>query len=255
MTTEGAQERVRTRQLARLGALFAGFAHEIRNPLSTISLNLQLVKEDFGDSEQQRDRRILRRITVVESEVKRLQSVLEEFLGYVRVPRLDRNPVQVDKLLEELVEFVEPEMQAKGVSLRLFAESRLGTITIDREKIWAVMVNLLRNAKDACSEGDQIMVSSRRVGGDAVLQVTDTGPGMEPEVQEQAFTPYFSTKKSGTGLGLPTARRLIELHDGRLELSSEPGRGTQFTITLPVSQAAEGEDKNGDPVPDEEGSR
>ncbi len=233
-----ANERVRARQLARLGALFAGFAHEIRNPLSTIGLNLQLVEEDLGAAKDPREERILRRITVVEAEVKRLQSILEQFLGYVRVPDLQLAPVVIDRLLREIVEFEQPETDQKGVSLRLMTDDTAGQVELDANQFRAVIVNLVRNALDACRPGDQILLSSRRNGGDGnevVVQVTDTGVGMTADVLEKAFTPYFSTKKTGTGLGLPTARRIIEQHGGVLELQSDPERGTQFTIRLPAA--------------------
>ncbi len=243
MSRDQAQERIRNRQLARLGALFAGFAHEIRNPLSTVSLNLQLVKEDLSQAENPRDKRVNRRLSVIEAEVKRLQAILEEFLGYVRVPRLDLKPVKLNQLLTEMMEFVMPEMEEKGVSMRLFADPKLAAVPLDREKFWAVMVNLFRNALDASEAGDEVMVASKLEGSMVVVQVTDTGKGMSREVQEKAFTPYFSTKKAGTGLGLPTARRLIELHDGELLLNSETDRGSQFVIRLPLETPSDNDEE------------
>jgi two-component system sensor histidine kinase HydH len=232
------REQVRVRQLARLGALFAGFAHEIRNPLSTIGLNLQLVKEDIGSSESPRDQRVLRRLTVVESEVQRLQGILEQFLGYVRVPELCVESVALDALLREIVDFFQPEASGRGVSLRYFGDPSLQAVPLDRDQFHAVVVNLLRNALDACSDGDEIMLSARSVDGSVLVQVTDTGAGMAPSVRESAFAPYFSTKKHGTGLGLPTARRIVEQHGGELSLDSEEGRGTMFTIRLPSTSTA-----------------
>lgn len=238
MTRDKAQERIRNRQLARLGALFAGFAHEIRNPLSTVSLNLQLVQEDLQQSKNSRDRRVHRRLAVIEAEVKRLQAILDEFLGYVRVPKLDRKPTKLNQLLQGMIDFILPEMEAKGVSLRFYADPRVGEVMLDREKFTAVMVNLLRNALEACETGDEVMVASKLEADHVLMQVTDTGKGMEAAVQAKAFTPYFSTKKAGTGLGLPTARRLIELHDGELDFNSETDRGTQFAIRLPLATGA-----------------
>ncbi len=245
MTREEAQETIRTRELARLGALFAGFAHEIRNPLSTIGLNLQLVKEDFSEAESPAEKRSLRRLTVIESEVKRLQVILDEFLGYVRVPELDPQEGDLNELLEEIVDFVRPEMAAKRVSLRFFGSPAVGMVPIDQDSMRAVIVNLLRNAQDACEAGDEVMVSLRRKGDEVVIQITDTGQGMSAELVGKVFTPYFSTKKAGTGLGLPTARRIVELHRGRLELDSDPDKGTQFSIRLPVDKASSG------PAPEE----
>ncbi|MGE3877839.1 MAG: PAS domain-containing sensor histidine kinase [Planctomycetota bacterium] len=227
------RESVRTRQLARLGALFAGFAHEIRNPLSTIGLNLQLVAEELRLAESPREQRIARRITVVESEVRRLQDILEQFLGFVRVPELRRQPVALGALLRSIVEFVEPEMHERSTPFRLLCDDTDLTVDLDPDQFRAVLVNLLRNAMDATAQGGEVIVAARAVGDEVLVQVIDTGIGMTPEVKAQAFTPYFSTKKHGTGLGLPTARRVVEQHGGRLQLDSEVGRGTAFTIHLP----------------------
>jgi signal transduction histidine kinase len=233
----GLREQVRVRQLARLGALFAGFAHEIRNPLSTIGLNLQLVKEDLGGAAEARDLRVLRRLTVVESEVQRLQGILEQFLAFVRIPELRTEPVDLDAMLREVVEFHQPEFGGRGISLRYFGDPSLGPVPLDRDQFRAVLVNLLRNAADACRSGDEVMVSARPQGEFVAVAVTDTGPGMSAQVRESAFAPYFSTKKQGTGLGLPTARRIVEQHGGEMLLDSEPGRGTMFTIRLPRTGA------------------
>ncbi len=239
MSGEQAQERIRTRQLAQLGALFAGFAHEIRNPLSTIGLNLQLVKEEFGEAETQSDRRISRRLTTIEGEVKRLQGILEEFLSFVRVPKLQVSAVKLQTMIEDLVEFTGPELAELGIELRTFVDGDLVPIELDPAQIRAVLVNLVRNAAEAMDGGGEIMIGARCEGDAMILQVTDTGEGMPADVRDQAFRPYYSTKKSGTGLGLPTARRIIEQHGGSIELASETGKGTQFTIRLPLTQPDE----------------
>ena len=205
-------------------------------------MNLQLVKEELGTAESQHDRRIVRRLSVVESEVKRLQSILDQFLEYVRVPELRTRPTLLNEMLQDLVEFVSPEAEEKDVSLRFYGDADLEQIELDPDQFRAVVVNLLRNALDACGAGDQIMLSTRAEDGEVTVQVTDTGSGMSAEVLEKAFTPYFSTKKTGTGLGLPTARRIIEMHGGTLELNSDPERGTQFTIRLPRAPASREKD-------------
>ena len=233
MTQHQKDERPRTEHLAQLGSLLAGFAHEIRNPLSTIGLNLQLVKEDFADAESARDRRTYKRLSTVENEVKRLQAILEEFLGYVRTPSPRRRDCELNELLQSLVEFHTPEMRAAGISLVFFPGKSVGRVALDPDQFRAVIVNLLRNARDACQSGGEVMVSSRRDDDGVAVQITDTGAGMEPAVVDRAFQPYFSTKKGGTGLGLSLARRIVEEHGGTMTLSSEPGKGTQFTLRLP----------------------
>jgi len=232
MTDEEAQ-RIRTERLAQLGGLLAGFTHEIRNPLSTIGLNLQLVQEDFADAETTRDKRTYKRLTIIKEEVRRLQSILDDFLSFVRRSAPVLRDVDINSMLQGLVDFSRPEVAADGATLRFFPSSEVGTVCIDADLIKAVFVNLLRNARQACQAGDEILVSVRPAADDVIVQVTDTGTGMDPEVLERVFEPYFSTKKGGTGLGLSTAQRIIEEHGGRLEVRSEPGRGTQFTVRLP----------------------
>ncbi|MEO0479941.1 MAG: ATP-binding protein [Planctomycetota bacterium] len=230
-------ETIRLRQLARLGAVFAGFAHEIRNPLSTIGLNLQLVQEDLGESEDPRESRIKRRLGVVESEVKRLNGILEEFLGFVRIPELRPVPTRPDTWLGDLASFLEPDAHQRKLSFRVFTMAGDQPLLVDEVQLRSVVVNLIRNAFQACEPGDQVLVRSVVEDDHWVMTVADTGPGMSADVCAKIFEPWFSTKPQGTGLGLPTARRIVEQHGGRLTVSSEPGRGTQFALELPVKHA------------------
>ena len=234
MTVDESQEQVRTERLAQLGSWLAGFAHEIRNPLSTIGLNLQLVKEDFANAETTRGKRTFKRLAVVEGEVKRLQAILAEFLRFARHPNLQRRPTDLNALLRSVVDFMAPEMSDNDVSLRFYPGEEAGVVQLDEDQIRAAVLNLLRNALDACKPGDEVMVSTGRQADRVQVRVTDTGAGMDPEVLAKAFDPYFSTKKQGTGLGLPTTRRIARDHGGSLGVSSDPGRGTQFTLELPL---------------------
>lgn len=242
MSRDESGERTRAESLAQLGALFAGFAHEIRNPLSTISLNLQLVEEDLHDAETQRDKRTRKRVQVLKSEVARLQAILDEFLRFARMPELQKEPTDLDAFVRDLVEFHAPEMKSAGIALRSLSEPRLPRVHVDKAQLRAAIVNLLKNAREACSEGDEIIVTVRRdpsATGQGVrgitISVADTGPGMPGDVREKAFQPYFSTKRTGTGLGLPTVKRIIEEHGGSITLSSEVGKGTLFTLWLPIA--------------------
>ncbi|MBL9076060.1 MAG: two-component sensor histidine kinase [Planctomycetes bacterium] len=228
--------KIRTQRLAQLGTLLAGFAHEVRNPLSTIGLNLQLVLEDFREPETPRDKRTQKRLSTVEAEVRRLQKILEEFLGFARAPEPKLVPVDLNAKLQALVEFQEPELRELGISLRFFAGADVDSVPLDWDHMQAALVNLLRNAKDATPAGGEILISTVRDGGHVTIRVTDTGAGMTPEVQARVFEPYFSTKRSGTGLGLPTVRRVVEEHGGTLTLQSEVGKGTQFSLRLPAGR-------------------
>jgi two-component system sensor histidine kinase HydH len=235
---EGRQTRIRTQRLAHLGALLAGFAHEVRNPLSTIGLNLQLVLEDFREPETTRDKRTQKRLSTVEGEVRRLQKILEEFLSFARAPEPKFVPVELNRRLQALVEFHEPEMREQGIGIRFFASPDVGVVPGDWDHLQAAVGNLLRNAKEATPAGGEIMVSTAREGAFVLVRVVDTGAGIPADVQARVFEPYFSTKKAGTGLGLPTVRRVVEEHGGTLTLQSEVGKGTQFTMRLPARPAA-----------------
>jgi signal transduction histidine kinase len=229
--------RIRIQRLAQLGTLLAGFAHEIRNPLSTIGLNLQLVLEEFRDPESARDKRTQKRLVTVEAEVRRLQKILEEFLSFARAPEPKLGPVDLNARVQALCEFQLPEMKEHGVSLRFYPGADVGLVTADWDHLQAAVVNLLRNALDATKAGGEILVSTLREGVHVLLRVTDTGAGIPADVQPHVFEPYFSTKKTGTGLGLPTVRRVIEELGGSLTMESEPGKGTQFTLRLPSGHA------------------
>lgn len=237
MSTTGREERlsrIRTERLAQLGTLLAGFAHEVRNPLSTISLNLQLVLEEFREPETARDKRTQKRIATVEGEVRRLQKILEEFLGFARAPEPKVVPVDLNRKLQAVVDFHQPELREVGLSLRFYPGQDIGLVPADWDHVQAAVVNLIRNGKDATPAGGEVLVSTSREPGSVSIRVTDTGAGIPPELQPRVFDPYFSTKKSGTGLGLPTARRVAAEHGGSLSLESEVGKGTQFTLRLPA---------------------
>lgn len=145
-------------------------------------------------------------------------------------------PVDLNALLESLVEFMVPEANDQGISLRFYSDQDVGLFEVDPDLFRAMIVNLVRNALQACSKGDEVLVSTLRQGTEVLIRVTDTGPGMNPETQKNAFQPYFSTKKGGTGLGLPIVRRVVEEHGGSIHLSSELGKGTQFTLLFPTQR-------------------
>lgn len=231
------QARIRTERLAHLGALLAGFAHEVRNPLSTIGLNLQLVLEEFRNPETPRDKRTQKRLGLVEQEVRRLQKILDEFLSYARAPEPKLVPCDLNARIQSLVDFSTPEMRDQGISLRFFPSDSVSSIRADWDHLQAAIVNLLRNARESITAPGEVMISTVREGDEVLVRVTDTGAGIPPEHQARVLDPYFSTKKTGTGLGLPTVRRIVEEHDGSLTFTSEPGKGTQFTIRLPAPRA------------------
>jgi signal transduction histidine kinase len=245
-------------RVAEMGTLSSGLAHEIKNPLSTVNLNVQLLREDVDDVIRElpddlrpadRIGKIHRRMDSIMREVQRLKEILEDFLRFAGRIKLDTAPVDVNLLVDELVDFYAPQTQAAKIQIRTqFAPGPL-VIEADASLLKQALLNLLINATQAMTDaraagkpsggcGELIIRTTRQrnLGHDEVqVHVIDTGPGMDKESLDKLFQPYFTTKKAGSGLGLPTSRRIIEEHHGHLTVHSEPGRGTDFIIALPTN--------------------
>lgn len=223
-------------RLAHLGTLAGGLAHEIKNPLSTIALNLAMLREDWSDAQTPKEKRTLKKIALLEGEVQRLEAILNDFLRFARGHELNLEPSDLNRLLQSLADFIEPEARKTKVQIRASFDSSLPPIPLDPDAFRQAILNLLVNAREAMPQGGELILRTRREGGEVQIEITDTGVGMSPEVLEHCFDVYYSTKRGGTGLGLPTARRIIEDHGGSISAQSEPGRGTRFLVQLPLSQ-------------------
>ena len=229
-----AEDRVRdSERLAYVGQLAGGLAHEIKNPLSTLSLNLQLLAEDWDEVEGSHASRATRRIEVLQHESERLAGVLDDFLRFARGHDLSPLPGDLLAVVDEVLEFFAPEAQQEGVDVRRDLKP-LPRVALDADSVKQALFNLLLNAQQAMPEGGQIFVQTAARNGDVYVHITDTGCGIPREEVEAIFRPYHSTKQGGTGLGLPTSRRIIEEHGGSLRVDSEVGKGSRFTIRLPA---------------------
>ncbi len=221
-------------QYTEIARLAGGLAHEIKNPLSTIGLNMELLAEDFSDPQSPKERRALAKIEAVQRECQRLQDLLENFLDYTRVRRLRLEPSNLNAQVNRVLDFFAPKAAEAGIDVVNYLSPDLPTVMLDREAFHSVLLNLVINAQQAMPDGGQLMVRSYDSGDKVALDLIDTGIGMDPKTCGQIFEAFFSTKPGGSGLGLPTARRIVEAHQGEVFVQSEPGRGTKFTILLPV---------------------
>src|SRR3954447_7673001 len=218
----------RTRQaerLAELGTLTGGLAHEIKNPLSTVQLNLQLLQADLLP-ESPAYSRVINRLNTVKNETSRLRDILDDFLRYAGRLELDRKPVELNSLLEELVDFFTPQAQSMRVQLRLKKSPTPVIAQADSRLLKQALLNLMINgvqAMQTCGGGDLILTVSA-TPTDAILDVIDTGPGIPQDAIDKIFQAYYSTKKGGTGLGLPMAKRIAHEHGGELSVTSEAGK-------------------------------
>jgi signal transduction histidine kinase len=219
---------------AELAELAGGFIHEIKNHLGTLGLNLELLLEDFQDPQSQRERRALERIQRLQAECHRLVEVSNDFLRFARVKELDLSPVKLETIVEEMVEFFGPMAKQARIEIKCYLPADLPLVSLDRDLFKQALLNLLLNALQAMSQGGQLTIQASHEPGFAVLSLIDTGKGMSAEVLGRIFRPFFSTKAGGTGLGLATTRRIVHAHNGEISALSEVGRGTKFTIRLPV---------------------
>src|SRR5262249_33573302 len=251
-------------QYAELAELAGGFIHEIKNHLSTLGLNLQLLAEDFQEPQSQRERRALERIQRLQGECQRLVDVSNDFLRFARVKDLERGPTDLRGVGEELVDFSTPMARADNIDIKCYFPADLPPVALDRDLFKQALLNLLLNAQQAMPGGGELTIQAEVVpappepssevrgqgaevsqdgdgasltsdlcpltSGFVELSLIDTGKGMPPEVLARAFRPFYSTRAGGTGLGLATTRKIVEAHGGTIDVQSEVGHGTKFTI-------------------------
>jgi signal transduction histidine kinase len=227
------EQRLRA-QYAEIAQLAGGLAHEIRNPLSTLQLNLQLLAEDLQNPESPRERRALQRVERLHHEVQRLHGILENFLRFARIQDLELHPADLNEMVEELRDFYEPHAATKSIVIRTHLAADLPRVMLEPDLFKQALFNLVLNAEHAMPCGGELILTTRREGQAVVLDVTDTGVGMSDEVRARIFDAFFSTRPEGSGLGLPTTRKIVEGHRGTIHVQSEPGKGSRFTIRLPL---------------------
>ncbi len=233
---------------AELAKLTGELAHEIKNPLSTIKVNLQLAKEALDDVDLAEPGRVLwdqcrhslagaaRKIAVVQKETDRIEQILDGFLKYVRRPDLQLTTVDLNELVSDMVDFYSPQAYSHALTVRQSFSNELLMCRADPGALKQVLLNLFINSQQAMDKGGGLMIRTARRGNQAVIQVSDTGRGIPPERLPTLFQPYCSLRSGGNGLGLATAKKIVEAHDGTIAVHSEVDKGTAFTIELPLAK-------------------
>ena len=219
-------------QSALVGTIASGIAHEIRNPLSTLRMNLQLLREDWADPITEREQKGRRRIDVLLRETERLESVVSDFVRFASGHALRLERTDLSQLAGELLDFLAPQAERARVTLARELHRPLPAVDADPNLLRQAVVNLLVNALQALPHGGEVAVRTREEGPWVKLEVADNGPGIPPEHLEKIFNLYFSTKPGGTGLGLPMVKKIVEEHRGTVDVQTQPGRGTAFTLCL-----------------------
>jgi signal transduction histidine kinase len=233
-------------ELEELSKLTGALAHEIKNPLSTIKVNLKLVKEELespnfaelsgisSDTDKQNLIRALRKIAVIQKETDRLEHILDSFLRYIRMTELQMASVNINELVGDMIDFYSPQAYSHSITIRQSLHKKPLVCKVDADMLKQALLNLFINAQQAMSNGGELIIRTSNRDKEAVIQISDTGSGIAPEKLPFIFDAYHSFKPQGSGLGLPTTKKIIEAHKGTISVDSELGKGTSFTVKLPL---------------------
>lgn len=243
-TYESTQKLKRAEQLASLTTLAAGVAHEIKNPLGSISIYVQLIEKIIKknmDNDCQCYKDFKEYSDIIKEEIGRLEETINSFLFSVRKLELDIEDVNINELILSTVSFLKYEIEQNGVRIDIKFDKDNLILKLDAKYIKQALINIIQNAIDAMTDNTddkkkEIYIKLKTMDNYAVINIKDTGIGMKDETLNKIFEPYFTTKRHGTGLGLTNVVRIIEAHNGNVAIESEYGKGSEFIIKLPIQQ-------------------
>ncbi|WP_439621127.1 two-component system sensor histidine kinase NtrB [Gemmata sp.] len=225
-----------------LAEVAGGFIHEIKNRVNALSLNVQLLAEDFETPETPRERRAVRRIERLQGECQKLVDLASDFMRFARAQTIDPEATPLDTVVSRVVDFLSPTARQQKVEITWYPAADLPTVSLDRDLFELCLLNLMLNAEQAMPDGGTLTLIGRlerAADRDWVcLDVIDTGQGIAADQLPKLFRPFHTTKANGHGLGLATTRKIVLAHGGTIDVQSEPGRGTKFTIRLPATPGA-----------------
>ena len=222
-------------RLANLGRITAGVAHEVKNPLNSMRIWLENLKASLPDV----DGLPLQAVRVLDSEIDRLDSVVKRFLDFTRPPEMHQEESSLKEILEEVLAVERPELDKANITLEARMAADVPDVLVDKPLLKQALINLLVNAIEAMSGGGRLFVTLSRNVEMAEIEIRDTGRGIAPEHRQRIFQLFFTTRPGGSGIGLASTFRTIQLHNGSIEFESEVGRGTAFRIALPLARQME----------------
>ncbi|HWB95925.1 MAG TPA: ATP-binding protein, partial [Bryobacteraceae bacterium] len=217
-------------RLSAISGITSGVAHEVKNPLNAIMMHLELarMKLSSGDAD------LGPQMEIISREILRLDRVVKTFLDFTRPVELKLAEIPLDEFLNEIVELARPQAASANIRLALRLQTEGMSIRVDRDLVKQALLNILVNAIQAMPDGGDLTVDCSVDEDEAIIRISDTGPGIPPELREKIFQLYFTTKKEGSGIGLAMTFRIVQLHDGSIDFTSEPGKGTTFILRLPT---------------------
>ncbi len=228
-----AQETLESERIAALQLLAAGVAHEIGNPLNSLTIHLQLLERRLRKLPAEQQNTLLQPLEVAQEEIKRLDTIVTQFLRAIRPAPLQRTPHDLNSLVRDAAEFLGPELKSRNILLELELAPGLPVLEVDQDQLKQAFYNIVKNSSEAMKQGGLLKI---RTGADSEwvnIRFSDTGGGMTQEAMARIFEPYFTTKQSGSGLGLMITQRIVRAHGGEVVIESDPGNGLKITIRLP----------------------
>jgi hypothetical protein len=232
------KEVLQAERWATIGKMAAKVAHEIRNPLSSISLNAELLEDELGSYSCVSTDEASALLKSIISEVDRVTALTEEYLQFSRLPHIKLAPSHLIEVLEEVLEFLRRELIQNRITVQFDVNKNIPEMLFDRDQLRRVFLNIIRNAMDAMPKGGELKIWTDERDRHLVVHIADTGAGIPEETIDKIFAPFFTTKDFGTGLGLAIVQQIIDEHGGQISCRSKLGEGTTFSIALPVKANA-----------------
>ncbi len=226
----------RAESLASLTTLAAGVAHEIKNPLGSIGIHIQLIQKALNGSGEFDREAVESNLNVINEEIDRLNKIVVDFLFAVRPMDITLEERDLNDVVGDLFEFVRPELDQAGIALERAFEPDIPKLELDERHFKRALLNIVKNAIAAMPQGGRLRVATQLSGDFVVLRISDNGVGIPDDVVDKIFEPYFTTKDFGSGIGLTLVYKVIKEHMGDIAVISDEGKGTTFTITLPIPQ-------------------
>jgi len=236
---------IQSERLAAIGRMAAHVTHEVRNPLSSMGLNVELLEEELAAAGVEAGVEARELLSAIQREIEHLTALTEEYLRVARLPNPQLEPEEIADVASATVSFMRPELSLAGIEVKLDVAPDLPSVAIDEAQIRQVLINLIKNARDAMPSGGVITVQlardvepdSAEATGGVIIRVIDHGEGMTAEQRDRIFDLFYTTKSHGTGLGLPLSQQIVVAHGGVIRCQSAVGEGTTFELWFPALAA------------------
>ena len=229
-------EVLRSKTLSTLGAFAAELAHEVKNPLNAMNIQMTVLEREIQDIKKlsgKSKKELLEIVSIVQKELNRLSGFVEECLHFSKTGELNKSNVDVGDILSEIVSLLLPQAQLNGIQIELDITNGLPKVMVDRDKIKQAILNILINGIEAMPDGGKLQVSAERVGHEIWVACQDTGPGIPDEIKDKIFNLFYTTKDGGSGVGLSFAQNIAQAHGGVIRLEQSP-KGSKFVIAIPI---------------------